>query len=244
MWNGEWEQNLTIRQRCSCTTVPPSARAAATAFWVEKMLQAAQRHWAPNADRVSINTCKSPEHLLYWRTSRTISDCVCVCVVGLTAVWAVMCVQPTTLAPAKGFSPPVLFLRSISAGMSTQRAPRHRNMCLSHNISEVLLLSLVLAVFDVPCSAICISLRPSSACLMFLMQKSDRPLEVFWTFSLGEDSSSELSLHAAMQKTLFTVCMIRHLCCWKAWFGSGFCSWSCTFWQSQTSDSSASLNSV
>lgn len=42
-----------------CAVVPPSARAAATVFWVEKMLQAAQRHWAPSEHRVSINTCKA-----------------------------------------------------------------------------------------------------------------------------------------------------------------------------------------
>lgn len=36
----------------------------------------------------------------------------------LTAVWAVMWVQPTTLAPARGFSPWALFRRAIRAGIS------------------------------------------------------------------------------------------------------------------------------
>lgn len=36
----------------------------------------------------------------------------------LTAVWAVMCVQPTILAPAKGFSPWALFRKAIRAGIS------------------------------------------------------------------------------------------------------------------------------
>lgn len=52
-----------------------------------------------------------------------------------------------------------------------------------------------------PCCANIISLRPNSARLMFLMQKSARPLEVLRGFSLGEDSSSELSLHTATQKS-------------------------------------------
>lgn len=42
-----------------------------------------------------------------------------VCVFAeLTAVCAVMCVHPKTLAPANGFSPPAPFLRTISAGIS------------------------------------------------------------------------------------------------------------------------------
>lgn len=45
------------------TVIPRSARAAATAFWVEKMLQAAQRHWAPNTIRVSISTCRRKKHV-------------------------------------------------------------------------------------------------------------------------------------------------------------------------------------
>lgn len=40
---------------------PCSATAAATAFWVEKMLQAAQRHWAPSVVKVSISTCRMQE---------------------------------------------------------------------------------------------------------------------------------------------------------------------------------------
>lgn len=37
----------------------------------------------------------------------------------LTAVCAVMWVQPTILAPANGFSPWALFLKAMSAGIST-----------------------------------------------------------------------------------------------------------------------------
>uniref|UniRef100_A0A3B5JVV4 Uncharacterized protein n=1 Tax=Takifugu rubripes TaxID=31033 RepID=A0A3B5JVV4_TAKRU len=50
-----------------------------------------------------------------------------------------------------------------------------------------------------PCSAISISLRPKWACLMLLMQKSEKPVEAFWFCSLGEDSLPELSLHAGRQ---------------------------------------------
>lgn len=49
--------------RAAQTVTPRSASAAATAFWVEKMLQAAQRHWAPNTDRVSISTCRSGKYV-------------------------------------------------------------------------------------------------------------------------------------------------------------------------------------
>ena len=45
--------------------------------------------------------------------------CVWLCFVFLlTAVWAVMWVQPTTLAPARGFSPWARFLRAMRAGIS------------------------------------------------------------------------------------------------------------------------------
>lgn len=40
----------------------------------------------------------------------------------LTAVWAVMWVQPTILAPARGFSPWALFLSAIRADMSVEIA--------------------------------------------------------------------------------------------------------------------------
>lgn len=40
---------------------------------------------------------------------------------ALTAVWAVMWVQPTILAPASGFSLWALFLREIKADMSEMR---------------------------------------------------------------------------------------------------------------------------
>lgn len=46
----------------------------------------------------------------------------------LTAVWAVMCVQPTILAPAKGFSPWALFLKAISAGISEKAQYTHSNI--------------------------------------------------------------------------------------------------------------------
>lgn len=44
--------------------------------------------------------------------------------VELTAVCAVMCVQPITLAPARGFSPPALILRTIRAGISKHHRQR------------------------------------------------------------------------------------------------------------------------
>lgn len=50
-----------------------------------------------------------------------------------------------------------------------------------------------------PCSAISISLRPKSACLMFLMQKSPLPLEFFCCLSRGDVSSSELSVYDAAE---------------------------------------------
>lgn len=80
------------------------------------MLHAAHLHWAPNADRVSISTWKKQEHWLSWlcRLQRVCWECQ----FPLTAVWAVMWVQPTTLAPARGFSPWARFLRAISAGIS------------------------------------------------------------------------------------------------------------------------------
>lgn len=49
----------------------------------------------------------------------------------------------------------------------------------------------------VPCSAISISLRPKSDCLMFLMQKSALPFEFFCCLSRGDVSSSELSVYDA-----------------------------------------------
>lgn len=55
-------------------------------------------------------------------------------------------------------------------------------------------------VKSLPCSAISISLRPNSAFVMSLTQKSEEPLEVFCCFSLGEDPSSELSLNATTQQ--------------------------------------------
>lgn len=45
-----------------------------------------------------------------------------------------------------------------------------------------------------PCSAISISRRPNSACLMFFTQKLLLPLELVCCFSRGDTSSSELSV--------------------------------------------------
>lgn len=58
-------------------------------------------------------------------------------------------------------------------------------------------IKLLPSVLVLPCSAISISLRPKSACLMFLMQKSPLPLEFFCCLSRGEVSSSELSVYDA-----------------------------------------------
>lgn len=129
-----------------------------------------------------------------------------------------MCVQPTTLAPASGFSPPALFLRFIRAGISKYHRweSRHKNQdslrsSSSENLYRASLDGFILLLYysfcikcglktvciGVPRPAISISLRPKSAWLMFLMQKSDGPLVDFWSLSLGEDSSSEVSLCTA-----------------------------------------------
>lgn len=91
--------------------------------------------------------------------------------------------------------------------------------------------------FDpLPCSAICISLRPNSAWAMFLTQKSEKPFELFWCFSLGEHSSSELSLHTETQDRAlriqrmgwYNVCSLSntetHSRLEMLWTGSGFAS--------------------
>lgn len=51
-----------------------------------------------------------------------------VCLFPLTAVWAVMWVQPTTLAPARGFSPWARFLRAIRAGISERGAKAKKDI--------------------------------------------------------------------------------------------------------------------
>jgi len=56
------------------TAVPSAAMAAAAWSWVEKMLQEAQRTWAPSALRVSMST----------------------------AVWMVMWSEPVMRAPFRG----------------------------------------------------------------------------------------------------------------------------------------------
>ena len=89
------------------------------------MLHAAHLHWAPKADRVSISTWggemrgSSLTFCCSWRSIILWDVCVRLCFVFLlTAVWAVMWVQPTTLAPARGFSPWARFLRAMRAGIS------------------------------------------------------------------------------------------------------------------------------
>ena len=74
------------------STVPsgPTAMAAAAWSWVEKMLQLAQRTWAPSAVRVSMST----------------------------AVWTVMCRDPVTLAPARGLLVPYSARMAMRPGIS------------------------------------------------------------------------------------------------------------------------------
>lgn len=61
-----------------------------------------------------------------------------------------------------------------------------------------------------PCWAISISLRPKSACLMFLMQKSLKPLEFFCCLFCGDSSSSELSLLTAIKRQDKMFETVRH----------------------------------
>ena len=74
------------------STVPsgPTATAAAAASWVEKMLQLAQRTWAPSATSVSIRT----------------------------AVCTVMCRDPVIRAPASGLLSPYSARSAIRPGIS------------------------------------------------------------------------------------------------------------------------------
>lgn len=89
------------------------------------MLQAVQRHWAPRAARVSIRTCRQTgegwiQQLKAGERSkeqRGAQDALR----NLTAVWAVMWVQPTILAPANGFSLCALFLSETRADISEKR---------------------------------------------------------------------------------------------------------------------------
>src|SRR5262249_21847146 len=75
-----------------CSGVPsgPTATAAAAWSWVEKMLQLAQRTWAPSATSVSMST----------------------------AVCTVMCSDPLTRAPASGWLAAYSARRAISPGIS------------------------------------------------------------------------------------------------------------------------------
>ena len=66
----------------------PTATAAAAWSWVEKMLQLAQRTWAPSAVSVSMST----------------------------AVWTVMCSEPVMRAPASGWLARVLGPHGHEAG--------------------------------------------------------------------------------------------------------------------------------
>src|SRR5579875_1780253 len=68
----------------------PTATAAAAWSWVEKMLQLAQRTWAPSATSVSMST----------------------------AVWTVMCCDPVIRAPASGLVPEYSLRTAISPGIS------------------------------------------------------------------------------------------------------------------------------
>ena len=77
---------------CRSSTVPfgPTTTAAAASSWVEKMLQEAQRTWAPSATSVSIST----------------------------AVCTVMCSEPAMRAPASGWLGPNSSRRDIRPGIS------------------------------------------------------------------------------------------------------------------------------
>ncbi len=57
-----------------------------------------------------------------------------VCVQKLTAVCAVMWVQPTILAPANGFSPWALFLKAMRAGISTVQKYTQKTLIHGYNI--------------------------------------------------------------------------------------------------------------
>ncbi len=70
--------------------VGPTATAAAASSWVEKMLQLAQRTWAPSATRVSMST----------------------------AVCTVMCSEPAIRAPASGWDEPNSARSAMSPGIS------------------------------------------------------------------------------------------------------------------------------
>ncbi len=72
------------------TGTPAAAIAAAAWSWVEKMLQLAQRTFAPSATMVSIST----------------------------AVWMVMCSDPITRTPASGLPAAYLLRIDISPGIS------------------------------------------------------------------------------------------------------------------------------
>jgi hypothetical protein len=72
------------------TGMPRAAIAAAAWSWVEKMLQELQRTVAPSCIKVSIST----------------------------AVWIVMCRQPTILAPVSGRDAPNSSRKAIRPGIS------------------------------------------------------------------------------------------------------------------------------
>ena len=72
------------------TGTPALAMAAAAWSWVEKMLQEAQRTWAPRATSVSMRT----------------------------AVWIVMCSEPAMRAPLSGFFSPNSARSAMRPGIS------------------------------------------------------------------------------------------------------------------------------
>lgn len=110
----------------------------------------------------------------------------------LTAAWAVTCVQATILAPSNGLSVQLRLRNSISPGISKQKQQITKlwHEGKEHNAlkkqskhtgaePQSIPQSLRQLNFCLPCSAISISLRPKSASLMLLTQKSLPPLLFF-----------------------------------------------------------------
>lgn len=86
---------------------------------------------SPSAPEVETEERERVERVsrLDYSSSKTVFTAGSVCAFQLTAVWAVMWVQPTTFAPARGFSPCARFLSAIRAGISgkEQREMRRRS---------------------------------------------------------------------------------------------------------------------
>ncbi len=92
------------------TGTPRAAMAAAAWSWVEKMLHELQRTVAPSAINVSIST----------------------------AVWMVMCRQPTMCAPLSGFFAPYSWRSAISPGISVSAIAISRRPQSARAISATL----------------------------------------------------------------------------------------------------------